>query len=61
MSLTTAHFECFYELHESYVELVNMAISEGREDLAWELANQFDEEVLRAVHSRLGSQLGDPA
>lgn len=40
------------KLHETYIDLVNRAIEEGREDLAYELADCYTEESLRLMLAR---------
>lgn len=34
------------QLHEDYVQQVNVAVAEGREDLAWSLADEYVEDAL---------------
>lgn len=34
------------ELHDSYVRRVNAAVSAGRDDLAWNVAQEFPDEAL---------------
>lgn len=36
-------------LREDYIERVNSALQEGREDLAWELARAYEREVSPAI------------
>jgi hypothetical protein len=38
-----------HELHESYVEKVNLAVEEGREDLIPGLVDAYFDEALRAI------------
>ncbi len=40
------------DLHEHYIERVNEAIEENREDRAWALADAYSAEVLRITKSR---------
>ena len=34
------------QLHEDYVQQVNVAVAEGREGLAWSLADEYVEDAL---------------
>ncbi len=42
-------------LHEDYIERVNEAIDQNREDLAWALADNYGAEVLRVTGSEPAS------
>lgn len=37
------------KLHDEYVELVNLAVAEGRQDLVRVLVHRFTTEALRAI------------
>lgn len=39
------------ELHDSYVRGVNAAVSSGRDDLAWDLAQEYPDEALMLLVS----------
>jgi hypothetical protein len=45
-------------LHEDYVERVNMAVAEDRQDLVDALARAYDDDALRVVASGEGAGRG---
>lgn len=48
------------DLHESYVWKVNAAVGEGREDLVWQLVDDYADQALRLMTSGHGSVCGQP-
>ena len=43
------------ELHEDYVWRVNSAVGEGREDLVWQLVDDYTEAALRLMADEHGA------
>lgn len=48
------------ELHETYVWKVNAAVGEGREDLVWQLVDDYTELALRLMTEEHGTVCGRP-
>ncbi len=49
--MSTPHDPSQYlrDLHEQYADKVNRLLEEGREDLAWEVADAYPDEALRVM------------
>ncbi len=48
------------ELHDAYVWKVNSAVGEGREDLVWQLVDDYTAEAMLLMTQEQGTRCGRP-